>query len=522
MLLAFSHLPLQIIRHFRQTRLKFPTRLADASIRGNYQMLGADKHSARGLLDRIVAFRQRLEGMKALISPSLPHEPKEYTSLVPEAETFRFQLRQIAGPQETAAAPPNPQFTDRARRMLATARQLLERQRAIAANPFLGLATAEGPDLLIDYHRETIALAESAIRLAQSFSNSPLAQLKQCEGPEGLLAIVQERLIVQERTLARRQTDAERIDRLAAVYAAMSAGTAVSLTAIASLAEDLLEDARNVRPLRFVHASVDSVAAHPGAVSFPAPARYLAAHAVNVAQVIARLIHFNMEWGCRPLLAVVGALLIDCGMTTIPVATLARPGSLTSEERRLVDAHAQAGAEQILRCFPEIAPLASAVGSHHERADGTGYPAGLRGTAIPELARLLAVADVYAALNENRPYRSARDARAALTEVLLLAEHGLLDRESASLLVRLSFYPVGAVVELTDGRAGVVVANHPNPSDPRTPGRPVVAVLSNPDDTLLPHPEHIDLATADRGGILRSLSAERRRKLLGTRYPDLV
>jgi HD-GYP domain-containing protein (c-di-GMP phosphodiesterase class II) len=188
----------------------------------------------------------------------------------------------------------------------------------------------------------------------------------------------------------------------------------------------------------------------------------------------------------------------------------------------LVDAHAQVGAELILNCFPEIAPLAAAVGPHHERADGTGYPAGLQGTTVPNLARLLAVADVYAALNENRPYRPARESRPALTEVLLLAEHGLLDRDSASILVRLSFYPVGSVVELTDGRAGVVVANHPNPSDPRMPGRPVVAVLADPDDMLLPHPEHVDLATSDRGGILRSLSTERRRKLLGSRYPDLV
>jgi HD-GYP domain-containing protein (c-di-GMP phosphodiesterase class II) len=250
--------------------------------------------------------------------------------------------------------------------------------------------------------------------------------------------------------------------------------------------------------------------------------RYLASHAVNVAQVTARLVPFNSEWASRPLLAVVGALLIDCGMTAIPIETLARTGGLPQEERRQIEAHAQVGAELILRCFPEIAPLAGAVSSHHERNDGTGYPAGLQGTTIPSLARLFAVADVYAALNENRPFRPARDSRAALTEVLLLAEHGLLDRDAASILVRLSFYPVGSVVELTDGRVGVVVANHPNAADPRTPGRPVVAVLSNPDDTLLPHPEHIDLATADRGGILRSLSAERRRKLLGARYPDLV
>jgi HD-GYP domain-containing protein (c-di-GMP phosphodiesterase class II) len=485
-------------------------------------MVGTHKSDTRSLLDRITAFRQRLESVPALIPQSSPDETNDHSSLVSKAETVRHQLHQIAGITQVAEGPSPPQLTDRARRLLTTAKRHLEQQRAIAANPFLGLGSADGQDPLIEYHRETIAIADSAIRLAQSFPSSPLAQLKQCEGLEGLLGMVRERLVVQERTLARRQTDADRIDRLASVYGAMSTASPVSLTAVVSLAEELLEDTRNARPLRFVQTAVDSVSAHPGAISFPAPLRYLASHAVNVAQVTARLVPFNSEWASRPLLAVVGALLIDCGMTTVPIATLARPGGLPPDERRLVDAHAQVGAELILRCFPEIAPLAAAISSHHERFDGTGYPAGLQGTTIPNLARLLAVADVYAVLNENRPYRPAKDSRTALTEVLLLAEHGLLDRDSAAVVVRLSFYPVGSVVELTDGRVGVVVANHPNPSDPRTPGRPVVAVLSGPDDTLLPHPEHVDLATADRGGILRSLSAERRRHLFAARYPDLV
>jgi hypothetical protein len=288
------------------------------------------------------------------------------------------------------------------------------------------------------------------------------------------------------------------------------------------MAEEILDDARSARPMRFVHASVDSIASHAEAAPLAAPARFAAAHGVNVAQVVARLVPHDPEWASHPLLAVLAALLIDCGMTTIPVAVLARAGELTAAERRQVESHAQVGAEMILRCFPAIAPLAAAVAAHHERTDGTGYPAGLRGTTIPALGRLLAVADVYVAVNEPRPHRSARDGRAALTEILLLAEHGLLDRAHAAYLVRLSFYPVGTVVELTDGRVGVVVANHPNPDDPRAPGRPVVAVLATADGALLPHPEHVDLSSADRGGILRAVPIARRRELLGPRYPDLV
>ena len=474
---------------------------------------------ARGLLDRITAFRQRLEGAPVPVGEAVLSG--EAIPVIVEAEQFRQHLRQLV-PADVEEGPPTPQLTDRARGLLLTAKELLARQWAFASDPLFATIAAEGSDPLGPYHQETVAFLDSAVRLAQTFPDSPSAQLKQCTGLEGLLGVIRERLDVQERALARRRGDVDRVDRLASVYSAMAAGAPVGLPAVATLAEELLDDARYARPLRFVLAAVDSTHAYPEAAPFPAPARFAAAHAINVAQVVARLVPSDPEWASHPLLAVLAALLIDCGMMTIPAAVLARAGELTPVERRMVDTHAQAGAEMILRCFPAVAPLAAAVAAHHERADGTGYPAGLRGTTAPALGRLLSVADVYAALNEPRPHRAARDGRAALTEVLLLAEHGLLDRDYAAQLVRLSFYPVGTVVELTDGRLGVVVANHPNPDDPRAPGRPVVAVLATAEGTLLPHPEHVDLATADRGGILRAAPPEVRRELLGRRYPDLV
>jgi len=473
----------------------------------------------RGLLDRITAFRQRLEASSRPVAE--PVQPGEVVPVVAEAERFRKQLREIV-PPEVDEGPPPPQLTDRARGLLLTARDLLARQWAFASDSLFAAIAAEGTDPLAAYHQETVAFLDSAVRLAHSLPDSPSAQLKQCVGLEGLIGVVAERLSIQERALSHRKSDVDRIDRLAAIYAAMAAGAPVGLPVVATLAEELLDDARHARPLRFIHAPVDSTRAYPEATAFPAPARFAAAHAVNVAQVVARLVPFDAEWASHPLLAVLAALFIDCGMTAVPATILSRAGDLTPGERRIVDSHAQTGAEMILRCFPAVAPLAAAVAAHHERADGTGYPAGLRGTTAPALGRLLAVADVYAALNEPRPHRAARDGRAALTEILLLAEHGLLDREYAAHLVKLSFYPVGTVVELTDGRVGVVVANHPNPDDPRAPGRPVVAVLTDADETLLPHPEHLDLASADRGGILRAVPTARRRELLGQRYPDLI
>lgn len=475
---------------------------------------------ARGLLDRISAFRQRLEATPRIAETI----PAAVTPVVTAPEAFRHTLRQITGAGDVSEGPP-PQLTTRAIKLLATAKDLLTRQRRFAADPIIAGLSGQSDgesDPLVAYHRETVAVMDSAIRLAQAFPDSPTVQLKLCDGLDGVLEIVKERLTVQERALAQRRTDFDRIDRLAAILTAMSLQQAVSFNPLAGLGEAVLEDARQTRPLRFLTAAPLSTQSYRGGLESAAPARFLAAHALNVAQVVARIVPYDFEWAGRPLLPVVAALVMDCGMMRVPAEILAKPGDLTADDRRVIEQHPQYGADLILRYMPDAAPLAAAIAGHHERADGTGYPVGLKDTTVPSLGRMLAAADTYAALCCPRPYRAAQDSRAALTDVLLLAEHGQLDKDFAEYLLHLSFYPVGAVVELTDGRVGTVVANHPNRMDPRAPGRPVVALLAEADGTLLPRPEHLDLSVSNRGSILRTLSADRRRELLGHRYPDLV
>jgi hypothetical protein len=480
---------------------------------------------ARGLLDRITAFRQRLDAVPR-VSPGVTAVPAK---LVPaaEPEAFRHSLRQISGAAEVVEGPLPPQLTTRAHDLLGAARLLLDRQRNFTTDPiFSGLAaraeTDPEPDCLVAYNRETTAVLNSAVRLAQVFPESPSLQLKLCDGLDGVLSIVKERLVVQERALARRRADFDRIDRLAAVFAAVSQYRHISLNPVAALAEELLEDARQTRPIRFLHAAPLSTDSYRGGPEAPAPARFLAAHCLTAAQVVARVVPFDYEWAGRPLLPVVAALLMDCGMMRVPAEVLAKPGPLTADDRRAIEQHPQYGAELILRYVPDAVPLTAAVATHHERADGTGYPVGLKGTTVPSLGRMLAAADTYAALCGPRPHRAAQDTRTALTDVLLAADHGQLDKDFAEYLVHLSFYPVGAVVELTDGRVGVVAANHPDRLDPRAPGRPVVALLADAAGELLPRPEHLDLSASSRGGILRTLPADRRRAVLGHRYPDLV
>jgi diguanylate cyclase (GGDEF)-like protein/putative nucleotidyltransferase with HDIG domain len=112
------------------------------------------------------------------------------------------------------------------------------------------------------------------------------------------------------------------------------------------------------------------------------------------------------------------ALLHDIGNMAVPEHILAKPDKLTPEEFERVKIHPRVGAD-ILRNVPFGAPVADLVLSHHERWDGLGYPAGLRGAAIPLGARILAIADCYTTLKTDRPYRRARnegDARQVLRE----------------------------------------------------------------------------------------------------------
>jgi diguanylate cyclase (GGDEF)-like protein/putative nucleotidyltransferase with HDIG domain len=101
------------------------------------------------------------------------------------------------------------------------------------------------------------------------------------------------------------------------------------------------------------------------------------------------------------------ALLHDVGNMAVPEHILSKPDKLTPEEFERVKIHPRVGAD-ILRNVPFGAPVADLVLCHHERWDGLGYPAGLRGGAIPIGARILAIADCYTTLQTDRPYRPAR------------------------------------------------------------------------------------------------------------------
>jgi putative two-component system response regulator len=112
-----------------------------------------------------------------------------------------------------------------------------------------------------------------------------------------------------------------------------------------------------------------------------------------------------------------GAVLHDVGKIGIAESVLSKPGDLTASERTEMQRHPVIG-DGILRPLRLGSIVGPIVRGHHERWDGTGYPDGLKGEAIPIGARIVAVVDSYDAMTHNRPYRDALSTDEAREELL--------------------------------------------------------------------------------------------------------
>ena len=494
----------------------------------------------RALLNRIAEFRQRLEAIPRLVPPDvttppppigLARGPEEAVARKVEAGSrtqsiIEYSLRQLAGTDD--AGPTATKLTHRARRLLIEAQSLVTRLRALADDPMLAGppagndGTAPEGDVLAVHYRETAAMTEAAVRYALTFPDLATEQMRLCEGLEGMLDAAQRRLGLLASALERRRVEADRLEVLARFLSALDqADGPIDPSPVEELADALIAEEPG-RPLRFLYESPLATQAHLGGESYPAPARYVAAHAINCAKVMARVVRHDLEWRSRPREAVLAALLHDVGMLRVDPAVLAQTTVLTAEQARYVEGHTRYGAEAVATRLPTLDGLAEAVAVHHERADGTGYPAGVKDVKLSPLAKLVAVVDVYAAMAAPRPHRPAADTRTALTDTLLMAERGLLDRSAAETLLSLGFYPAGTVVELADGSAGVVIANR----DPRTAlplaGRPILSLMADPNGRPYPTPRYLDLAESETGSVVRALPAPERLKRLARHYPEWV
>ncbi|MDD2852471.1 MAG: HD domain-containing protein [Desulfuromonadaceae bacterium] len=111
------------------------------------------------------------------------------------------------------------------------------------------------------------------------------------------------------------------------------------------------------------------------------------------------------------------AILHDIGKVGVCDAILCKPGPLTREENGVMGGHSQLGAE-ILSNIKTLSAIIPGVLYHHEKIDGSGYPAHLKDSEIPLIARIISVADTFDAMTTDRPYRKARSFREAFLELI--------------------------------------------------------------------------------------------------------
>lgn len=196
-------------------------------------------------------------------------------------------------------------------------------------------------------------------------------------------------------------------------------------------------------------------------------------HSVNVA-IYALKIGEGLGYDRAQLIDLgVASLVHDVGMVTLPIELFApNKGRFTREDFELMQQHPQRGRDMLLRLGEKYQWLADIAYQEQEREDGSGYPQGLTNGAIHEYARIIGVADVYAALTRRRGDRRALLPFEAVKEIIQSMKQKFDPRVIRILLNKLSAFPIGSLVKLNSGAIGSVVE-----TDEAFPLRPTVKIL---------------------------------------------
>lgn len=194
---------------------------------------------------------------------------------------------------------------------------------------------------------------------------------------------------------------------------------------------------------------------------------YLLEHSVNVATLLVSFgKHLDLPKETLKQMAI-GGIIHDVGKIKVNDEVLHKPARLTPEEFEHMKLH-QVYAGEIISTVTGLSDVSRDVClMHHEKLDGTGYPRGLSGDELPIHGRMSCIVDIYDALTADRCYKKGMSSAEAF-KILLSLTPFHLDKELVYKFINcIGVYPVGALVELSDGRVGIVWTS--NTAEPLKP-----------------------------------------------------
>lgn len=219
---------------------------------------------------------------------------------------------------------------------------------------------------------------------------------------------------------------------------------------------------------------------------------YAYGHSVNVS-ILSLITAIKLGYNKEKLVDLgVGAILHDIGKTKVDLSILNKPSSLTMSEYDQIKKHTLIGYE-MLNDIKNISYDSKIIAlSHHERYDGSGYPHNAKGEGIHEFARIVAVADVYDALTNDRVYRTRISTDEAVDYIASVSGSQFDSNIADNFIENIARYPVGKGVILNTGFKGYVVFNKKNHVS-----RPIVRILYNNMGERVKIPYIIDLSEVE-------------------------
>lgn len=183
-----------------------------------------------------------------------------------------------------------------------------------------------------------------------------------------------------------------------------------------------------------------------------------------------------------------GAMLLDVGKTQLPDRLLTKPGKLNDDEFKLMRMHVQFGLDILEKSGNVDSRVVEMVAHHHERYNGTGYPAQLSGNDIPVFGRIAGIVDAYDAMITQRPYAKLLSSYDALRKLRVLADVEFQAEIVDQFTKAIGAFPTGTLVEMNTGEVAIVTRQN---QIRRL--RPEVLVIMSADRELLDNFRVVDL-----------------------------